>query len=181
MNNYAVRNLSSSLENMKENIVKSRALEIIQYQNFKTRIAVEHLKHTRRAVFDSAVGYIKYGTWNKCLVTKELKEELDKLIANHVQPLTPKQDEKRVCYNRTNKVINKHKKYQEKDVIVPISKLEVVNQQMTEEFEYGVRQGDNIRLFANKELATSFIESVKFFTDKEVKLVEVTINEGDNE
>jgi len=181
MDNYVVRNLSSSLENIKEDLIKKKAMEIVKYQNFRTKIALERMSvKMPRQVFDSAVGYIRYKTYNSSIVTKSLKDAIDECIANHVQPLTPKEEEKRGMYARRSEIQKLRKiskQYQAKDAIPPIAKLEIVKQTVSENFEYGVKQGDNIRLFANEELATNFIQNVKFFTDKEVKLVEVTVNE----
>lgn len=181
MNNYAVRNLSSSLDSIKENIVKQKAIEIVKYQNFKTRIALQRMNvKMARQIFDSAVGYIRYKTWNKTIVTKSLKEAIDECIAEHIQPLTPKEEEKRQLYARRSevqKLIRESKKYQSKDSVPPIAKLEIVKQPVVENFEYGVKQGDNIRLFKTETEAQFFINNASFFLKEPLKLVEVTVNE----
>lgn len=181
MDNYAVRNLSSSLENLKDDMTKKKAMEIVKYQNFKTRIALERMDvKMARQVFDSAVGYIRYKTHNPSIVTKSLKEAIDECIANHVQPLTPKEHEKRQVYARRSEVqrlIKESKKYHSKDAVPPIAKLEIVKQPVVENFEYGVKQGDNIRLFKTETEAQFFINNASFFSREPLKLVEVTINE----
>jgi hypothetical protein len=172
----SVRNLSSSLENLQENILKEKAKEVVQYQNFRTAVALEKMQYMKdRQTFNMAVGYVKYGTRHPNIISKAFKAALDECIKNHVQPLTPKQDEVRQKRGCGGQNLKKH--YQKKDAVVPIATLEVVNEKLTETFEYGVMQGNNIRIFNSEEEARQFRDNLVFFSAKEIKLVEVKYNE----
>ena len=177
MNNYAVRNLSSSLENLDQNLAQKKAVEIVKYQNFKTKIAMQKISYKMaKQVFDASVGYLKYGTYNEKVISKTLKKAIDEAVASHIQPLTPKDNEKRVARGDINKK-NKQKKYQAKNTVPPIAKLEILKKPGAEVFDYGVRVGDNIRIFQSEGAAKSFLNGLRFFCSEKAELVEVKFNE----
>ena len=176
----SVRNLSGSLENIQELELKKKAINTVKYQNFKTRVALEKMDTPMTEImFSAGVSYIKYGTINKAL-GKAFKIQLDKAIEEHVQPLVPREEEKRLSYmyhRGTRLKTKKQVEAQKKETELPIQKLEVVKNPLTETFEYGVMVDKNLRIFDTEDEAKQFMYNLRFFCDKDMKLVEVKINE----
>lgn len=161
--------MRTALQNLTDEQIKNRAIEIVRYQNFKSKIALEKMNCTMpKIVFDSGVSYVRKGKINKQVMSKKMLEALDNCVKTCVQPLTPSFEERRIF--RKNE-------FQKKDVTPPASKLEIVNKLVTSKFEYGVKIGDCIKMLDSEKEAKAFIQGAKF-VDHEIewKLVEMELN-----
>ena len=83
------------LTHLKDGMLKERAREIVKYQNFATKSAFSKMSQKMPScVFNAGVVYLKNGTINPH-ISNRLKSMLDECISEHVQPLIPKDNERR--------------------------------------------------------------------------------------
>lgn len=95
-------------------------------------------------------------------------EYIDEAISQHVQPLTPKDNEKRRVLRNM---------YLKKKAILPVQKVvkELTKQsRMCEKFEYGVMYDDNIKVFGKDSTAAKIFLAGITFVGKIGKLVAIT-------
>lgn len=156
-------------ENLTNEEIQVRAKEIVRYQNFRSKIALEKMSCTMpKMTFDAGVVYLKRGTINKAGLSSRLKDEIDKCVENYVQPLTPNPSERRRRYNRN---------YQKKDAQPPICKIEVVKKPVTSTFNYGIKVGDCIKMVDSEKEAKAFIRGMRFMEPHaEAVLVEIELS-----
>lgn len=130
------------------------AVDIVKYQDFKLKAALPRLRNgnnfsenTLRAYFDAGTSYIKKGKKISQCVGK-LYEYIDDAISVHTQPLVPSITDRRRIVNRKETV----KKPIKEDKVMALPK------RLTEVFEYAVRVGNTIKIFATEELAAAFLD-----------------------
>lgn len=132
------------LENLKEEVrqkqLRDFALAIVKYQDFKTKIAVEHVNYdssreTIENYFGCGVSYIKSNFKVKHRsIPPKIYDYIDEFIAQHVQPLTPSAADRRSEYKQRKNI------YHGKNAVPPIAKLEIVKKQITEKYDmYGIK------------------------------------------
>lgn len=147
------------LEELQNFKLTSLAKQIVQYQNFKTAAAIskmttEYSKTSLTCYFAYGVKYLKTGDAKR--LNPSLKEALDKCKAEHIQPLTPKDSERRIVHK--SHVKKEHKK----ETTLPIQKLDIIGKPLVEKFEYGLRLDNKIMVVDSKKL-DAFTEISKFF------------------
>ena len=157
--------MKEAIRRLKEEEIARRALNIVKYQNFSTKVALAKMDtKVPRVVFESGVSYLKKGKRDHA-ISEKLKIELDKCVANCVQPLKPSHDEQR----RFLKTI-----YQTKEAKPPICNLPVLKQKLSTVFDYGVQVGDCIKICKDEAEARAFLEGVNFMNkDSKGVLIEV--------
>lgn len=160
---------------VKEHRMYEIAVEIVKLQNFKTNAAIKRLSlnlsdSTKRNYLENGIKYIQTGKMHTNYMF--LKKHIDKAIEEHVQPLTPSKENKRRIFKTTQG---------KKEFIPPVAKLEIINKSLVAKFEYGIRFGNEIKLFNSKDEAKGFIQGVKYAGVFTGKLVEVEINEVEND
>ena len=139
---YKQLNAKNQLDELAKNIVK--------YQNFKTKVALQYLgshfsENTLKTYFAKGVQYIKYGTRNKKI--KSLYESIDAVLASKLQPLTPsKEDKANTCPPRLPKKITKP-----------------IETQTTETFSYAIQSGKHIRIIDSETDWIEFKNLMEFF------------------
>lgn len=94
----------SDLKNLKEDLRKRDWLfiaeDVIKYQNFKVDIAIKNIRGnasdmTKKNYVISGRHYLRTHTpYNNGNVGKGLYSALDEMLSKHIQPLTPKENEK---------------------------------------------------------------------------------------
>lgn len=95
-----ITTLENLTEKVRENRLKNLAMNIVQYQNFKTKAIIRKIDNagysesTLRFYIDKGISYIKSGK-----IYKELgnfTNYIDEYIAHHIQPLVPSNYDKRI-------------------------------------------------------------------------------------
>ena len=155
----------------KENTNMRIAAWIVKYQNYKTKSAIQYAPegYTENSLANYMVAgqaYIKSKKRNR--VYNWMYPYLDKLIQQHIQPLTPSEAEKRRVYTFK-------KDYTTKENIPPVAKLEIMQKPLTAKFEYGIRFDDYIKLFDSEEEAKGFNKGIEFSKGTPGKLVTVEL------
>lgn len=130
--------------------LRALSRSIVKYQLFKVKSALHKLEGnfaptTKFQYFKVGVQYLKTGC-KKDKVNPKLYDYLDECLSAHIQPLTPSLKDKAREYNR--------KKEQK---VTPVFNLP---QQVTEKFEYAVRNGNQIMVFDNEEQIKRFINNL---------------------
>lgn len=152
------------------------AEDVIKYQNYKVEIAVDKMRGN--ATYSNKKNYFMHGrnyleTEKKSsIICQKFYSILDDCVARCVQPLTPSESERRMIKTRTKKDTTK---YQKKDAVLPISKIEVLNKPITGTFEYGIKIGKIIYLQDSETEANGFLNGIKAMNG-EGKLVRVEID-----
>ena len=96
-------------------------------------------------------------------------KKIQELLNKHMQPLIPKESEKRS---------NVQKIYQQKESILPIQNIIKSIKQTTTTIEYGIKIEDKILLCNDEREAKSFIKAINFINSKrEAKIVTLEIND----
>lgn len=150
------------LTHLKDGMLKERAREIVKYQNFTTKSAFSKMSQKMPlCVFNAGVVYLKNGTTNPH-ISNRLKSMLDECVSEHVQPLIPKDNERRKF-----KDTSYQKLYQDKKAKLPISTMPILNCSVSAQFEYGVQVGDFIRIWDSEKEARAFLEGVNFLSKVE--------------
>ena len=150
--------------------IRDIALTIVKYQKFKTKFIKEYVnvdinEKTLDNYISFGITYINTKRVHKSC-NKKLYDYIDYYVNQHVQPLNPPFDKKRLLYPKT---------FTKKDAKLPIQKI-VNKEPLTEKFEYGVRKDNLIQVFKSKNEAELFIQGVKF-ANGEAKLLKVTTEE----
>lgn len=168
-------------EKIRENRLKNLAINIVKYQNFKTNCIISKIenagctKNTLLTYINCGIIYLQSNKkYNK--IPKQIYEYIDEALNKHIQPLTPKESEKRQARIGCNR----------KPICKPSTSLSGLNafnlpKQITETFDYGVKVGNNIRIFDSEKDAKSFCDSFKFFSNESIKLIEIKFSEVKNE
>lgn len=162
-----------AINNLIEGQAERCAEIIVKYQKFTTNKVLEKVKEqnllykkaTAINYINYGIAYILYGTKHYA-VPKKIYNAIDECIANHIQPLTPNEKDKRRTYT---------KQYQKKDAVLPVQKLPEVKAKLTEKFEYGVRIENRIILFSTENGMNEFVKNIKFINpETHIQAVEVT-------
>ena len=145
------------------------AKQIVQYQNYKTSVALKlinkmsYSEASLNSFFTKGRLYLKTGNKNaKC---GNLYNYIDNWTEKHIQPLVPKPEEKYDYRPKTN-VKNK----QEKTVVKEPKKI-------TEKFDYGVKIENKVYIFDTEKECEAFIQGTKLFSNDNVKIVHIKIEE----
>jgi len=151
------------------------AEDVIKYQYFKTSIAANKIRSN--ASYATKVNYINNGrrylqtgkTFNGTPnVGPNLFKFIDLMQQKHIQPLTPKQNER---YKETQR---KKPNYTKKEATPPI--CELLTQRITSKIEYGVKYNDLIYLHNNEDNARIFLNGI-MATGNKAEIVSVELGE----
>lgn len=166
-------NLTTLKEDLREIKYANLAEIIIKYQNFKSAVILNKMQNmdikeaTKLQYITAGIKYIRYRKKDKKfsdVYYKKIQELLDK----HMQPLVPKENEKRS---------NIQKIYQQKETILPIQNI-IKSIKQTTTIEYGIKIEDKILLCIDEIEARSFIKAIKFINSNcEAKIVTLEIND----
>ena len=108
------------------------------------------------------------------IVANKINRYIDEYISQCIQPLTPKEDEKR-------KFVSSYtKKNTRKQNTIPVQKvLNDISEKVSaiKNVQFGVMNKDNLKVFLDKEDALDFKNSLLFFGGNNAKLVQVIIKE----
>ena len=172
MKSVTLENLAQKVQ---ENRLRNLARNIIQYQHFKTNVILKKIDNagysqsTLRFYIDKGIGYIKTG--KKIRQLGSLCEYLDECMNKHIQPLTPKNEEKRIEFNRT---------YRNNDVLPVQRVLQKITQNTiidTNKNIYAVKMGKNIRLQESIEEAKGFLDGLSFIGNTNASIIQLTYKE----
>lgn len=160
-------NMIVGLENLKEDIrqkqLRDLALSIVKYQNFKTSAAIKNIKfvasqNTTKNYFGCGVSYIKSGgkVKHKAIPSK-IYDYIDEYLAQHVQPLTPSESDRRGEYKQ------RKNRYHGKSAVPPVAKLDIVRQPLTEKYDdYGIKSPDGyVKICKSRDYAEGYMEALK--------------------
>lgn len=145
------------------------AKQIVQYQNYKTSVALKlinrmsYSKASLNSFFTKGRLYLKTGNKNaKC---GNLYNYIDNWTEKHIQPLVPKPEEK-YEYKPKVKTNNKQEKIKIK-----------APQRLTEKIDYGVKIENNVYIFDTEKECEAFIQGTKLFGNNNAKIVHIKIEE----
>lgn len=166
----------SNLTTLKDDFRAKRfydiAETIVKYQKFQNKYIIEKLsfaglKDTMLVKYvSSTLKYLKSGERSK-FVHRTYWDMVDEVILNHIQPLTPKENQKR----RENLSF-----YHKKEAILPIQKV-ITEKKQTVLIDYGVKIGDSICICKNEKEAKGFLKGVLFCGKENAKIVTVEVQE----
>lgn len=165
--------MTTTLDNLtvkvRENRLKNLAMNVVQYQNFQTNAIVNKIDNagysnaSLKFYIDKGIGYIKTGTRYKGL--DGFCNYIDEHIKNHIQPLTPKESEKRRNIVRKDKVVK---------IESPVVKvLENINKKKT---AFIVKFNNNALLYEGKDEAEAFKQGL-YFAGISANIVEIKYEE----
>ena len=168
--------LENLTEKVRENRLRNLAKNIVQYQNFRTSCILQKIDNagltpiTLKNYVDYGINYIRTG--KKARQIGKIPLYIDDCIKNCVQPLTPKQDEKRqVKKSRTKATISVYKK----ESSLPVQN--VLNNLISKKIHksIAVKLDDNIIIQSSEEEANGFIKGIKFMDKNlECKLINIS-------
>lgn len=148
---------------IQEATLKKLATEIVKLQKFKSSVAIHKLPgdytiNTKANYFRAGVRYLKDRT-RLALAPNDLYNYIDEAIAKHVQPLTPKEDEKSVP----------RKDYTRKEAVLPVQKI-IEEIKQVEPKCYAVQVDKNIIVQNTINDARAFAEGLRFLGGKDIDL-----------
>lgn len=167
----SLEQIPEALRQKKHDTQYNVALWIFKYQKFNINAAMQHAPEgysaqTLKMYRDKGLHFLRTGTVKGNY--KGLCSNLDQLIKNHTQPLTPSfKDAKRVF----------KKDYTRKDNPPPVAKLEIVNKPLISKCQYGIQTETTIRLCPSEDYAMGFLDALKESGDEISKIVTVEIGE----
>lgn len=151
--------------------------DIVKYQHFQTKSAIEKFRikdksfYTLKNYLFAGLSYLKDKRKATGIISQKFYNALDKVIEKHVQPLVPKENERRKKgYNFAHK----------KEVILPINKIDIIKKPTTKIIDYGVQYGKIIYLKDTEQEASLLLEGIKI-ANGDAKLVTVEIDEVNEE
>lgn len=169
--------MKEAISRYEENCIKQCALLVVKMQKYKTSkiwevfekdSAINLKKSTAVNYINYGISYIKYGKRSVNLPDK-FYEEVDELIKQHVQPLTPKpSDARRFCV----------RKYEKKETVLPVQKAVqkiIQKEEITSKFDYGIKIDNRIILFKSEDEMEQFIKNLRFI-NPETELKAVTVS-----
>lgn len=166
-------------EMVKENRFRQLGENIVKYQYFKTSEIIRLIDNagyseaTLRSFIDNGIGYLSSKVAPKNI--GRLPIYIDEAVNKHIQPLTPKQEQKRrIGYHRKPVI--------KKGVELPINKVlkEITkNEPITDKIEtlYAVKMDKNIRLQNSLIEAQAFLEGLTFLGKSDAKVIEISYKE----
>ena len=163
--------LENLTEKVRENRLRNLAINVIKYQDFSTNATIRKIDNaglsesTLRFYIDKGIGYIKQGTVYKGM--NNFNKYIDDGIEKHVQPLTPRNDEKR------RPTMRKKQQKPNSPCINPQMAKDVLRQKK----QYAVQIGNNIRLLNNLECAKAFADGLSFMGKTDAKIIKIKIEE----
>lgn len=191
-----VTTLENLPEAVRQNRLRNLAENIVKYQHFKSKEIIKNIDTGGYSQFAltyyiyHGINYIEKGVKNK--KCGNLYKYIDEAMARHVQPLTPKQDQKRVCRIKRKQKI-------EKDTVLPINKtlediykkaVETNNSKTQKTIDtikntikiktseiFAVQMDKNIRLQNNIEEASAFLDGLSFMGKTDAKIIKIKIEE----
>lgn len=167
-----INDLKNITQILKDDDYKNIAKLVVQYQNFKTKVAIQHFpcnvsEGTKQNYLNLGIVYIKTKVRSKAIPQK-IYDFIDEFIENHLQPLVPKDEDKRRTINKI---------YHKKDAVLPaqnlIKELKAKSASMIAKFEYGVRIDDMVKICTSREEAITFMQGAKFAGNKNVQVVSI--------
>ena len=174
---------TTTLENLTEKVNENRKRQlcenIVKYQYFKTSEVMKTIdsaglsQATFRNYIDAGISYINTGKKYRQFIG--IYKYFDEALAKHIQPLTPRQDQKRV-----NKPYKRKPKEITKEQVLPAQN--VVNKLYDKAIKvscdrYAVQMDNNIRLCDSVEFAQAFKEGLSFMGCNSAKVVKIKIEE----
>ncbi len=147
------------------------ALWIVKYQKFNINAAMQHApegysKQTLKMYRDKGLHYLRTGEGKGNY--KGLFSEIEQLIKNHTQPLTPSWQDAKREFKRD---------YTKKNNIPPVAKLEIVNKPLVAQVQYGIQTETTIRLCHSEDYAMGYMDALREAGDEISKIVTVEIGE----
>ena len=168
--------LENLTEKVKENRLRNLAKNIVRYQNFRTSIILAKIddaglaEATLKNYVDYGISYIRTGKVAKQITG--IVKYIDEYIKDCVQPLTPKQEEKRqIGKIRSQATVSVYKK----EATLPVQT--VLNQLIAKNVHksIAVKLNDNIIVLSTEEEANGFIKGIKFMDKNlECKLINIS-------
>lgn len=146
---------------------------IVQYQFFKTKKAIILMGYTgipekkARTYFDLGISYLRHGQEKKLPIA--IKKQIDVCLSQKMQPLTPKQEDKRKFKPWKRQIKN--------NIAQTVKKISTPK--ITQKFEYGVKFENTIKIFDTEKECKAFIEGAELFiTEKNYfKIVSVSFDD----
>lgn len=179
-----MNNRITSLENLDKRIEENRQRQfgenMVKYQNFKTSVIRDRIDHagfkekTLDCYINSCIAYIKTG--KKFAQYGKIYDYVDEALARHVQPLTPKEeDRRRILPPRSSKRVTS---CIEKDKVPPVvnvlNQIKEINKPVYEE-RFGVITEDRVILMENEDKARDFQKSFKLLSNNDIDVIEIKI------
>lgn len=157
--------LENLTEKVRENRLRSLAKNIVQYQNFSTSSIISKIDdaglsyYTLKNYIDYGISYIKTGKVNRNI--SSIIGYIDENIKNCIQPLTPKNEEKRGFKKQSKTIIKK-------DTVLPVQNVlkNIVTKNINKSI--AIKIDNNIVLLTSEEEANGFIKGINFM-DKNIK------------
>lgn len=158
--------LENLTEKVRENRLRNLAINVIKYQNFSTNAIIRKIDNaglseaTLRFYLDKGISYIKNGTIYKAM--NNFNKYIDEGVEKHIQPLTPKDSEKRRTIATERKsCINS----------------QIVKDILRQNNQYAVQVDNNIKLQPNLECAKAFADGLSFMGKTDAKIIKIEIEE----
>lgn len=192
-------NTIKGLENLDEKIrinrLRNLGENIVKYQYFKTTEIIKiidnagYKEETLRSYVNSGINYINTG--KKFQQYGNFYQYIDDAISRCVQPLTPKDNQKRQPhFNRYIRKTTSVPKEMNVPVVNVLSKIAcgaVKNENIKSSkcdvvpagTMYGVKMDKNIRIVGNILEAKSFKEGLSFMGKTDAKIIEISFREVD--
>lgn len=171
-----ITTLENLTEKVKENNLKNLAKNIVKYQNFKTSVVLNKIdtlgftRSTIKTYIDCGINFVRKGI-KYPHVNKSLYLYIEECLKEHMQPLTPTFEEKRVILKQSVK----------KETVLPVQNvLEKLQKQSVSELQtkfYGIQLENRIILQDTKEEANAFYNGLVFMGNNNAKIVKVKIEE----
>lgn len=162
----------TDLSPFKDTKEKMMAKNIIQYQDYKTSIAIDKMNcigyadNTIKAMFNCGVSYLKTGKTNS--IINSIIPYIEELKGRYVA-LKPKDSERRITYTKR---IRKPAKVVEQPV--------ETKKTITETFTYGLEIDGKIQLFKSEDERTGYLRAVSDCNHKaNIKLCHVKVEYED--
>lgn len=167
-----INDLKNITKILKEDDYRKIAKLVVQYQNFKTKVAIQHFpfdvsEGTKLNYLNLGIVYIKTKVRNKAIPQK-IYDFIDEFTEAHLQPLVPKDEDRRRTINKI---------YHKKEAVLPVQnllkELKTKSAGMIAKFEYGVRIDDMVKICSSREEAITFMQGAKFAGNKNVQVVSI--------
>lgn len=166
-----LKELPKVIKENRNNNIANIALWVFKYQKFNTRVALEHgpegySEQTLQNYFNYGIRFLKDGTRKGTY--SGLYTNLDQLIKNHTQPLTPSfKDARRVT----------KRDYTRKDNPPPVAQMKICQKPLVAKCQYGIQTETTIRLCISEDYAMGYLDALRESGDEISKIVTVEIGE----
>ena len=166
--------LANLPDEIRKNRLKNLAINIVKYQNFSTNSIVSKIDNagypetTLRFYIDKGIAYIKNGS--ACRQLGSFTQYLDECIEQYIQPLTPKETERRRQVFRKSKCSATPNSNPVQRVLNKIAKE-------AKPYSFAVQMEHNIRLYDSIEEAKAFKDGLSFMGNISAKIIKVVCEE----